>query len=70
MVKTTLKAVHDDHLHECSVLVVPRHEVADELVVRHVFDVVHWFGIELKFESVIERCCIYLSSLRSERDIY
>ena len=27
-------------------------------------------GIELKFENVVERCCIYLSSLRSERDIY
>ena len=37
--KATLKAVEDYHLHECPVLVVPRHEVADELVVRHVFDV-------------------------------
>ena len=46
MVKTTLEAVQDDHLHECTVLVVPRHEVADELVVRHVFNVVH---VSLKF---------------------
>ena len=26
--------------------------------------------MEKKFENVVERCCIYLSSLRSERDIY
>ena len=43
--KATLKAVEDYHLNECPVLIVPRHEVADELVVRHVFDVVHWFGV-------------------------
>ena len=41
MVEATLETVDDYHLHECSVLAVPRHEVADELVVRHVLNVVH-----------------------------
>ena len=34
LVETFLQAVHDDHLHEWSVRVVPRHEVADELVIE------------------------------------
>ena len=41
VVEATLEAVDEDHLHECAVLAVPRHEVADELVVRHVLNVVH-----------------------------
>ena len=39
VVEATLEAVDDYHLYECAVLAVPRHEVADELVVRHVLNV-------------------------------